>query len=417
MSSSGVAISVRGLSKSYTISHQQEKHSTLVETLLQRARNPLQRSAHETFWALKDVSFEIKQGDVVGIIGRNGAGKSTLLKILSRITGITEGAIDVYGRISGLLEVGTGFHPELTGRENIYLNGAILGMTRNEIHRQFNAIVNFAEIEKFLDTPVKRYSSGMYVRLAFAIAAHLQPEILILDEVLAVGDHAFQEKCFDKMREVAQGGHTLLFVSHNLTSVAKLCTKGVYLSGGEVAALGSIQEVLDAYLASDTVRAGVAEFPAPADLTETTAYFSKIELLNDKGEVASDIDVRKTYQFRLHFCVVKATANVELSIKIRDLEGRAIFTSNLSEDNTEFLDQKQQGSFVYEVEFPSMFLVPGTYSVDAAVHQAGHLLFDFHSNLMQFSITDTGTQYSKYGDYRALGTVLRRLPWKSGVAV
>src|SRR5688572_24323628 len=233
-SADDIAISVRGLSKSYTIAHNEEKHITLAETALAWAKNPLRRPQTETFWALRDVSFDIKQGEVVGVIGRNGAGKSTLLKVLSRITEPTAGEIDLYGRVGSLLEVGTGFHPELTGRENIYLNGAILGMRRKEIERQFDAIVEFAEVSKFLDTPVKRYSSGMYVRLAFAVAAHLNPEILIVDEVLAVGDAAFQRKCLGKMKDVAGGGRTVLFVSHNLGAIQQLCDRTIWLRDGRL---------------------------------------------------------------------------------------------------------------------------------------------------------------------------------------
>src|SRR4051794_7310909 len=215
-STSDIAVAVRGLSKSYVIAHTQERHVTLAEATLARLRNPFRRPQREIYWALKDVEFDIKKGDVVGIIGRNGAGKSTLLKILSRITEPTTGQIDLYGRVGSLLEVGTGFHPELTGRENIFLNGAILGMSKAEIRKQFDAIVDFAGVEQFLDTPVKRYSSGMYVRLAFAVAAHLEPDILVVDEVLAVGDADFQRKCLGKIGEVARGGHTVLLVSHNM---------------------------------------------------------------------------------------------------------------------------------------------------------------------------------------------------------
>ncbi|MGI8437650.1 MAG: ABC transporter ATP-binding protein [Chthoniobacterales bacterium] len=207
-------------------------------------------SNDEEFWALKNVSFEVRQGEVLGIIGRNGAGKSTLLKILSRITEPTEGRIKIKGRVASLLEVGTGFHPELTGRENIYLNGAILGMHRSEIKAKFDEIVAFAEVEKFLDTPVKRYSSGMYVRLAFAVAAHLEPEILVVDEVLAVGDAEFQKKCLGKMHEVARGGRTVLFVSHNMTAIQTLCTRGVLLQRGVVKRVAGTAEVVDAYLAT-----------------------------------------------------------------------------------------------------------------------------------------------------------------------
>lgn len=258
-------ITVENLGKKYTISHQQrEEYSSLRETLTngitslgKRLINPFGRSltphpsslinTSEDFWALKDVSFEVKQGDRIGIIGRNGAGKSTLLKILSRITEPTTGSIRIKGRVASLLEVGTGFHPELTGRENIYLNGAILGMHREEIRRKFDEIVAFAEIEKFLDTPVKRYSSGMYVRLAFAVAAHLEPEILIVDEVLAVGDAQFQKKCLGKMEDVGKEGRTVLFVSHNIESIKSLCTKGILLDHGKNEKTDYIDGVVRAY--------------------------------------------------------------------------------------------------------------------------------------------------------------------------
>ena len=250
MSSSGPSVSVRGLSKSYTISHDAPQHTTVAEALLHRLKKPMPRTQKETFWALRDVSFEIPRGDVVGIIGRNGAGKSTLLKVLSRITEPTSGEIDLYGRVGSLLEVGTGFHPELTGRENIYLNGAILGMSRREIRKHFDAIVDFADVEQFLDTPVKRYSSGMYVRLAFAVAAHLEPEIMIVDEVLAVGDTEFQKKCLGKMQDVAHSGRTVLFVSHNMAAVSNLCTSCILLQGGQLSHYGRTEDVIGRYLAA-----------------------------------------------------------------------------------------------------------------------------------------------------------------------
>ncbi len=243
----GIAVSVRGLSKSYSIARNAVQHSTLGEALVSKLRRPFARTEKDTFWALNDVSFDIQKGDVVGIIGRNGAGKSTLLKILSRITEPTRGKIDLYGRVGSLLEVGTGFHAELTGRENIFLNGAILGMTKGEIARQFDAIVDFSGTEQFLDTPVKRYSSGMYVRLAFAVAAHLNPEILIVDEVLAVGDAEFQKKCLGKMQDVAQSGRTVLFVSHNMAAVRSLCNKGMVLAKGNLEASGDISHAIDVY--------------------------------------------------------------------------------------------------------------------------------------------------------------------------
>lgn len=245
-----IAISVRGLSKSYTIEHQHERSATLSEQLLKRARRGFRRIEKETFWALQDVSFDIHQGDVVGIVGRNGAGKSTLLKILSRITEPTAGEVDLYGSVGSLLEVGTGFHPELTGRENVFLNGAILGMNRREIARQFDAIVDFAGIAQFLDTPVKRYSSGMYVRLAFAVAAHLSTDILLVDEVLAVGDTEFQKKCLGKIKDVAHSGRTVIFVSHHMQSVSVLCTKAMYLEKGRLVYSGEVPVAIDHYVRS-----------------------------------------------------------------------------------------------------------------------------------------------------------------------
>ncbi len=249
-------IEVKGLSKKYILSHEgQEKYTALrdvitnkVKGLVNKQQN-LKAPSQEEFWALKDVEFNIKQGDRVGIIGRNGAGKSTLLKILSRITEPTSGSIKIKGRVASLLEVGTGFHPELTGRENIFLNGAILGMSRTEIRKKFDEILDFAEVERFLDTPVKRYSSGMYVRLAFAIAAHLEPEILIVDEVLAVGDSNFQKKCLGKMEDVSKGeGRTILFVSHNVNALKILCNEGVLLEQGQLRLLGEINSVINSYL-------------------------------------------------------------------------------------------------------------------------------------------------------------------------
>ena len=257
MNMSDAIITVSGLGKKYRISHQADRprYTALRDVIANKVKGLLSsrkaKAGHgksvEDFWALKDVSFEIKRGEVVGVIGRNGAGKSTLLKVLSRITEPSEGRVHLKGRVSSLLEVGTGFHPELTGRENIFLNGAILGMSRVEIRRKFDEIVAFAEVEKFLDTPVKRYSSGMYVRLAFAVAAHLEPEILIVDEVLAVGDAEFQKKCLGKMGDVAKGGRTVLFVSHNMAAITKLCSLGLLLHGGGIKLYGGTRQAVDAY--------------------------------------------------------------------------------------------------------------------------------------------------------------------------
>lgn len=299
---SDVVIRAEGLGKKYLIGHQttgRESYTALRDVLgrqvkgfirsardMAMGRQIISGDEFEEFWALKDVSFEIKRGEVVGIIGRNGAGKSTLLKVLSRITEPSEGRVEIRGRVASLLEVGTGFHPELTGRENIFLNGAILGMSRAEIRSNFDEIVAFAEVERFLDTPVKRYSSGMYVRLAFAVAAHLEPEILVVDEVLAVGDAEFQAKCFGKMGQVANGGRTVLFVSHNIAAVRELCQKGVLLVNGNVNAIGGINEVAQKYMARI-----IDSKSAPTTLEglrrtgEGAVQFKSMRLLNEQGEV------------------------------------------------------------------------------------------------------------------------------------
>ncbi len=301
---SDLAVRVEGLSKEYRLGGPRERYSTLRDRLNKLASAPFralrgrrERSEQDgLFWALKDVSFEVKRGEVVGIIGRNGAGKSTLLKILSRITEPTEGEVDISGRVGSLLEVGTGFHPELTGRENVYLNGAILGMRQAEIARKFDEIVAFAEVEKFVDTPVKHYSSGMYMRLAFAVAAHLEPEILIVDEVLAVGDMEFQKKCLGKMGEVARGGRTVLFVSHNMGAVQNLCTQGVLLDSGRVVRAGSVAFIVQGYTAKAS-EAGHFDRPAQTngrptlirgrlDLeNNTSGHVLRIEVTISKGAV------------------------------------------------------------------------------------------------------------------------------------
>lgn len=297
-----VAVSVRGLAKSYTIAKNAVQHSTMGEALIHKLKNPLAKPEKDTFWALNDVNFDIQKGDVVGIIGRNGAGKSTLLKILSRITEPTRGRIDLYGRVGSLLEVGTGFHPELTGRENVFLNGAILGMKKSEIARQFDAIVDFSGTAQFLDTPVKRYSSGMYVRLAFAVAAHLNPEILIIDEVLAVGDAEFQKKCMGKMRDVADSGRTILFVSHNMAAITNLCTKAVLLKSGSLEFYGKTAEAEKIYLHSRTA-AGVEAKKNLQDYRPAWAkpYITGCRVLNSSGEEQDTFPLGADVTFEVTF--------------------------------------------------------------------------------------------------------------------
>ena len=307
-------IRVENLGKKYAIGSKEAKRDTIREVIVDTLKAPFNRfrklagtnQDDSSFWALKDVSFDVQQGEVVGIIGRNGAGKSTLLKILSKIVEPTEGVVKIKGRISSLLEVGTGFHPELTGRENIYLNGAIIGMARAEINRKFDEIVAFSEIEKFLDTPVKRYSSGMYVRLAFAVAAHLEPEILIIDEVLAVGDAAFQKKCLGKMGEVGRSGRTVLFVSHNMAAISSLCNKTALLGKGSLLSLGDTDKIIDQYLInpekfcgipldkrSDREGSGQLKFTA---LTLLDENYSPIAFARSGNELTLAIDFERKDQ-------------------------------------------------------------------------------------------------------------------------
>jgi lipopolysaccharide transport system ATP-binding protein len=291
MSSSDIAISVRGLAKAYTIRHNATDHITLAELALDRLKHPLRRAEREQFWALQDVSFEIPQGEVIGLIGRNGAGKSTLLKVLARITDPTRGEVHLWGRVGSLLEVGTGFHPELTGRENVYLNGAVLGMHRKEIASKFDAIVDFAGVEKFLDTPVKRYSSGMYVRLAFAVAAHLDTEILLLDEVLAVGDGDFQAKCLGKVTDLARSGRSVVLVSHNMATVRQFASRGVMLEQGHLELVGPIEAVVENYISANrgaAEEADVSNLPRWDPRRGRRARITRVRIRNEQGMVGAD---------------------------------------------------------------------------------------------------------------------------------
>jgi lipopolysaccharide transport system ATP-binding protein len=313
-------ITVENISKLYHIGAHEHQGGSLRESLTAALRHPLSlvrrngNTRGEELWALKDVSFDVEQGEIIGIIGRNGAGKSTLLKILSRITKPTTGRIEIDGRVGSLLEVGTGFHPELTGRDNIFLNGAMLGMGRHEIGRKFDEIVAFSEIERFIDTPVKRYSSGMYTRLAFAIAAHLEPEILIVDEVLAVGDLAFQKKCLGKMGGAAKEGRTVLFVSHAMEAVRKLCGRGILLDGGEIVAQGRIEDVIAKYVEDGAGAQAVYEIPRPTDIEEIPGYAYKLTVEDGEGHPTTSIPVGKPWQVRIHFQIKRRVEHFIIAI-------------------------------------------------------------------------------------------------------
>jgi lipopolysaccharide transport system ATP-binding protein len=368
-------IKVENLGKKYTIRHQQSERYIALRDVMARSfknvggklfspftgRHSSSADSKEDFWALKDVSFEIKEGKRVGIIGRNGAGKTTALKLLSRITEPTTGRIEITGRVASLLEVGTGFHPELTGRENIFLNGAILGMTRAEIKKKFDEIVDFAEIEKFLDTPVKRYSSGMYVRLAFAVAAHLEPKILIVDEVLAVGDAQFQKKCLGKMEEVGKEGRTVLFVSHNMGAVLSLCNHAILLDKGELLLEGAVSMVVDQYMGARVKQENllnleklrrVGEYRAKASLINVT-------LLNQNKVGAWQLPFGTDIELGIGVKVSGQLPMLELGIALKTLTGFEI-ASSLSSSVLPVMSFKT-GEYYFRSHFCDLTLTPGIY--------------------------------------------------------
>ena len=377
-----VAIRVEGLGKRYRIGELQS-YKALRDTLTRAVSAPFRatasifsgrrpadttRPSRHSIWALKDVSMEIKHGEVVGIIGRNGAGKSTLLKILSRITEPTEGYAEVRGRVGSLLEVGTGFHPELTGRENVYLNGAILGMKKREINRKFDEIVAFAEIERFLDTPVKFYSSGMYVRLAFSVAAHLEPEILLVDEVLAVGDAEFQRRCLGKMQDVAGAGRTVIFVSHNMAAVQRLCSRAVLLEGGGVAHSGPVQQVIDGYLHSGMQQLGERVWNDPATAPgDDVARLRAVRACNPQGQVASQFKVTEPFCIEVEFWVLAPDNRLDVGLDFYNGAGDSIFVTSDFQDKAWNHRNRPVGIHTSRCHLPGNLLNEGTISVNAAV--------------------------------------------------
>ena len=384
--------SVEGLGKSYTIRHEGQTHyKSLREEIFKLPSRLLRRGgqSREEFWALKDVSFDIMPGDRVGIIGRNGAGKSTLLKLLSRITEPTTGRITLSGRVASLLEVGTGFHPELTGRENIYLNGAILGMSRAEVRRKFDEIVDFAGVEKFLDTPVKRYSSGMYVRLAFAVAAHLEPEILIVDEVLAVGDAEFQKKCLGKMEEVGKAGRTVLFVSHNMGMVIKLCSKGFFLNSGEINYLGCMKDAVDCYngLLYDRYASVQKEVDYRRRFT-----FIKVFTCDRYGCSKNEYKCYESICISIKIFVQQDARRVELALGLLDDNKYRIFSIYESLEKY----QVKNGVVSLLISFPEGFIAPGRFSWVMCTHTPGIEAYDNLEDVCHFSILDHDSVYARY---------------------
>jgi lipopolysaccharide transport system ATP-binding protein len=355
-------ISVEGVSKKYRIGALREDYKTARDRIAGLFRKRERPETHE-IWALRNVSLEIGEGEAVGLIGHNGAGKSTLLKILSRITEPTEGRVVLRGRVASLLEVGTGFHPELTGRENIFLNGAILGMSRDEIRRNFDAIVAFAEVEKFLETPVKRYSSGMYVRLAFAVAAHLTPEILLVDEVLAVGDIQFQRRCLGRMNEVARSGRTVVFVSHNLDSIERLCSRAVLMSGGQVAKAGPVRDVVTSYLGKSGAEV-LLDLSAYADRQgEGRARLTAVEVLRPDADDALDaLPFRKPFRVRISYAAREAIAGASFGFGLLSDRGERVFISESFELGPTY--DLAPGPGVVECTVRNPNVLPGVYRLE-----------------------------------------------------
>ena len=406
--------------KRYSLKHQlrpgygslRDVVADTVKAVGRRFLHPTRRNpsvAVEDFWALRDVSFEIKQGERLGIIGRNGAGKSTLLKVLSRITEPTTGRIHIKGRVATLLEVGTGFHPELTGRENIFLNGAILGMSRTEIQRKFDAIVDFAEVENFLDTPVKRYSSGMYVRLAFAVAAHLEPEILVVDEVLAVGDANFQKKSLGKMESVAREGRTVLFVSHNLGAIQNLCSTCVLLDKGRVIEHGEPGKVVGRYLSEGAVSASAYSQEHDA---EKAVNLRRVQLTTKDDEPAHEFGFEQGIRVAIEYEVNKPTTSTSVWIGVRTIEQIQAFCSSDTDVDSNLLGERVPGNYRTVIDLPDKWLNAGTYFLVVGITKYPDLHSFDRVECASFTIHDTGTpEQIRTGNTRP-GILQPFLPWR-----
>jgi lipopolysaccharide transport system ATP-binding protein len=378
-------ITVKNISKSYNISHEMKASAgtvTFRDAIINTLKKPKELlTGHlmkkEKFWALKGLDFEINKGEVVGIIGKNGSGKSTLLKIMSRITEPTTGEIVMNGRVASLLEVGTGFHPELTGRENVYFNGSILGMKKKEIDAKFDEIVAFSEVEKFLDTPVKFYSSGMYVRLAFAVAAHLDPDILIVDEVLAVGDAAFQKKCLGKMRDVAGGGRTVIYVSHNMDSVQQLCNKIVWIDKGKIVADSvQVRKTLDRYMLDSGQSAAAPEWKNTGKISNDIFSIKNIKLYSGKNKITSTVGHDKEVSIRIEGVLNKNDKLFNVGYSIYSPEGLLLYWSVSTDDKKEIKNNYRKGPIVFETTIPRNFLNEGDYRVQvfASLHNKEWIL-------------------------------------------
>jgi len=434
MGNSDVVIRVEGLGKSYAIHHEQpERYTALRDVVarqvrtaglllnpftlagqLRKAQRQTAEAGDEEFWALKDVSFEIRRGERVGVIGRNGAGKSTLLKILSRITEPTTGRVEIRGRVASLLEVGTGFHPELTGRENIYLNGAILGMTRREIRSKFDEIVDFAEVEKFLDTPVKRYSSGMYVRLAFAVAAHLEPEILVVDEVLAVGDASFQKKCLGKMKDVSGEGRTVIFVSHQMDVISSLCERTLLLQSGMISADDETKEAIAKYLQTAKPREQ-ATFRKAKLNNGIPFQILSAELLNEGGVSTPTFDMNENIKLKVKYVVSRNVIGGIVKMELSSGIGDVIFWSFDTDKSPHLLSERKIGTFE-SIVIPAPLLKVGSYTLSLGTGIANSEAIEDLKGILEFEVVcnSESLSFKSYSSKRP-GKVCMPLEWSTRV--
>lgn len=409
------AIKAENLSKRYRIGFEKQARDTLAEVFSDWVMSPVRNyrrlrnltkfeeqqqeieEVEDVIWALRDVSFQIKPGEVIGVIGKNGAGKSTLLKILSRITYPTHGLVELNGRVSSLLEVGTGFHPELTGRENVYLNGTILGMTRMEIDRKFDEIVEFSGISKFIDTPVKFYSSGMGVRLAFSVAAHLEPEILLIDEVLSVGDAAFQKKSLGKMEEVSKQGRTVLFVSHNMGAVRALCTRGLLLESGQLVVDDDVDKVINTYLSSKDVstagRLGWSVADAPQD---KELILHGIEVMSGSGDIKTTFQIDEPFEIRIHYQIIEEVKNLRLYLRLKTTMGETVFATYEDSQIQDGFDRKA-GYYTATCKIPANILNNITYRIYIGFDSPGYKVLIPGREYLEVDIVDTsdGYRYAK----------------------
>ena len=421
------AISVKNLGKQYCIGAAETRfrYNMLRDVLMDTFYAPIRlakalvgksdRRTNQNFvWALKDVSFDLEEGQVLGIVGRNGAGKSTLLKLLSRVTEPTEGTVSVRGRVGSLLEVGTGFHPELTGRENIYMNGAILGMKRAEIDSKFDQIVDFSEVTQFIDTPVKRYSSGMYLRLAFAVAAHLEPEILVVDEVLAVGDAEFQKKCLGKMGDVAQQGRTILFVSHNMSAILRLTQEAIVLNKGHLLMRGPTQEAVDFYLSSGQAQAGERVWDAD-EVPASSAPFRpcSLRVKDRRGKVVDTVRSTEPVMVEFEYRLDAPVTGLRVGFYLNTMRGEYVLTSFDTDEPKLFekFDSRKAGRYISRAEIPADVFNEGRYGLGVNASSFGVRRYFMDENALAFNVDISGAPGTQWPEPR-VGPIRPRLNWK-----